>query len=475
MKKYLIIIALIIVAAIGAYFFLFGKKDVCRNVIPADAKAVLVIDARQALKQMDFSISDIFKALKHRQQQKEEDKAGWGIDMLAPMYGFVSADNYVCGVYALSDAGDFEEKLKGEDITVESQRGFKWAAKGEILLCFDSGKALVIGPVIRGEADAMRGRMVEWMTQGSHKVPILSSLKKDDGVISLRSSLAVLPQALTSQITGNIKDISLNEIFLNASLRVKEKSFLLSTELESEDTKFTDYASEYDRILRPIEGKKLPACIEEPVVRAVFNIDGESLLPVLRENMIVRTVLVGLNLCIDLDMMIKTIDGDVMIEYGGRSASTPSFVASAQIRNQDFLRNAKDWCSGSSTFGYSCQALGDKDFVLQNARDKYFFGVHDDFLYLSSDNGKTLRFAAPQLENNISLVRDQAQGKRLYASADIGKMYNLYFSLSGALSQNNKYTTSLDHINVSVTDFRHIQYELTTKVKTTDFIKGLLK
>ena len=64
MKKYLIIIFLLIAVAIGAYFFLFGKKDVCKNVIPEDAKAVLVIDAKQALKQMDFSISDIFKALK---------------------------------------------------------------------------------------------------------------------------------------------------------------------------------------------------------------------------------------------------------------------------------------------------------------------------------------------------------------------------------------------------------------------------
>ena len=233
MKKYLIIISLLIAVAIGAYFFLFGKKDVCKNVIPEDAKAVLVIDAKQALKQMDFSISDIFKALKHRQQQKEEDKAGWGIDMLAPMYGFVSADNYVCGVFALSNAEDFEEKLKVEDIAVESQRGFKWASKGEILLCFDSKKALAMGPVIRGGADAMRGKMVEWMKQGSHDVPVLSSLKKDDGVISLRSSLAVVPQALTSQITDNIKDINLNDIFLNASLKVKEKSFLLSTELEA--------------------------------------------------------------------------------------------------------------------------------------------------------------------------------------------------------------------------------------------------
>jgi hypothetical protein len=475
MKKYLIILLLVIVAiAIGAYFFLFGKKDVCKNVVPEDAKAVLVIDAKQALKQLDFSISDIFKALKHRQQQKEDDKAGWGIDMLVPMYGFVSADNYVCGVFALSDADDFEEKLREEEIAVESQRGFKWADKDEILLCFDSKKALAIGPVIGSQADAMRGKMVEWMNQGSHKVPVLSALKKDDGVVSLRSSLAVVPPTITNQMVGSIKDVNLNNIFLNASLRVKEKSFLLSTELESEDEKFDDYASEYNKLLRPIDGKKLPACMEEPMLRAVFNVEGEKVLPKLRENFIFRTMLVGLNLCVDLDMMIKAIDGDVLFEVSGGSIFSPNLVASAQIKNQDFLKNAKDWCSGSSAFGYSCQALGDKDFVLLNARDKFFFGVHDDFLYLSTDNIKTRSFSAPQLEENISQVREQAQGKRIYASVDFARMLNSVSAI-GAKTQFEKGVTSLERINVSVTDFRHIEYELTTKEKTTDFIKGLLK
>ena len=475
MKKYLIILLLVIVAiAIGAYFFLFGKKDVCKNVIPEDAKAVLVIDAKQALKQMDFSISDIFKALKHRQQQKEEDKAGWGIDMLSPMYGFVSADNYVCVVFALSDADDFEEKLKGEEIAVESQRGFKWADKGEILLCFDSKKALIIGPVIKSDADAMRGKMVGWMNQGSHKVPILSDLKNDDGVISLRASLAVVPSTISNQIVGNIKDVNLSDIFLNASLKVKEKSFLLATELESEDEKFDEYASQYNKILRPIDGKKLPVCVEEPMLRAVFNVDGEEVLPKLRENFVFRTMLVGLNMCVDLDMMIKAIDGDVLLEWGGRTIFAPEFVASARIKNQDFLKNAKDWISGASTFGYSCQALGDKDFVLQNARDKYFFGVKDDFLYLSSDDIKARASSTPQLEENISQVREQAKGKRLYASVDFARMMN-WVTAIGAKTQFEKGAASLERINVSITDFRHIEYELTTRDKTTDFIKGLLK
>ena len=470
MKKYLIIIFLVIVAiGIGAYFFLFGKKDVCKNVIPQDAKAVLVIDAKQALKQMDFSISDVFKALKHHQQQNDEDKAGRGIDMLSPMYGFVSADNYLCCVFALSDADEFEEKLKGDEIAVESQRGFRWANKGQVMLCFDDKKALAMGPVISGEADAMRGRMVEWMKQGSHKVPVLSSLKKNDGVLVLRSTLDVVPHKYLGSYLGNLADAGFKDVYLNATLHVREKSFLLTTELESEEEGFASYLSDYDKILRPISGDALPTYIDEPMARVVLNVDGEKVLDKLRQNPMVRMVLMGLSLCLDTDMMIKSIDGDVIIEAGGSSQSLPAFVASARIKNSDFLGNAKDWCTGTSS-RFRCQALDNKNFVVQNGSDSYFFGVHDDFLYLSSDKPDASRFSAH------SALPDGAQlrGKRLYASVDFAKLMG-FVSFFGVSAPDDKDVTSLDHINVSVTDLGHIEYELTTKEKTTDFIKGLLK
>ena len=473
MKKYLIVIALVVaVIAIGAYFFLFGKKDVCKNVIPEDAKAVLVVDAKQALKQMDFSISDLFKALKHKKQS--DDKVAWGINMLSPMYGFISTDNYVCGVFALSDASSFEEKLKGENITVESQRGFKWANKGEIMLCFDGDKALAIGPVNKAESDALRGKMVEWMKQGSHNVPVLSSLKKNDGVMALRSSLDVFPKQYLGPYLGNLADAGFRDVYLNATLNVKEKSFLLATELDSEEESFASYMSDFDKMFHPIDGDALPSYIEEPMIRVILNVDGEKVLSKLRQNPVSRMVLMGLSLCLDTDMMIKAIEGDVIIEAVGRSESSPVFVASAKIKNSDFLSNAKDWCTGSSTLGYICQAFDDKNFVLQNGRDKYFFGVRDDFLYLSSDNGKNLQFSSPQLKENFSLVRKQIKGKRLYASLDFEKILS-FFTFSGFSTQANKTATSLDHINISATDLRHIQFELTTRENTTDFIKGLLK
>ena len=80
MKKYIfLILAIVAVVAIGGYYFLFGKKDVCKDVIPEDAKAVMVLDSKQLVKQMGIGISDIVDFLK---SDKKEDI---GIDLLSQM------------------------------------------------------------------------------------------------------------------------------------------------------------------------------------------------------------------------------------------------------------------------------------------------------------------------------------------------------------------------------------------------------
>lgn len=466
MKKLLVLLILLAIVGFGAYFFLFGKKDICKNVIPEDAKAVMALDAKQALKQMDFSISDLFKALK---QHKEDDTEEWGIDMLSPMYGFVSNDNYVGGVFALSDADDFEEKISKENIPVETQRGFKWGNKGEILICFDSKKALIIGPVTKSESDRMRGKMVEWMNQGSHKIPIMSSLKNDDGVMSFRSSLGVLPSSMTNQVVQYLHNVDLDNVFLNATLNVKEKAFVLTSELDSQDDNFSKSVSEFGEFLRPIDGANLPKSIEDPIVHMVINVEGEKLLKKLRENPVIRMLLVAANLCIDTDMMIKAIDGNVSIEIGERSGRQIPIVLNAKTKNQDFLKNAKDWCSGGSTMGFSCQAFDDKNFVLKNNADNFFFGVNGDYLYVSS-----VRQSSPVLSEKDFMANGQLLGKRYYASLDIDKMYNYIFGI-GSTEGAYKNPAGLDHLNISFSDLSHFQIELTTKGKTLDVIKQLLK
>ena len=472
MKKFLIFLVVAVLAiAAGGYYFVFAKKDVCKNVIPEDAKAVMVFDSKEAVKQLDFSIKDIIDLLMNRGDEKED----LGIDYLSPMYGFVSSDNYLCGVLALNDAEAFEKSLKQ---TAESQRGFKWVHTNDILACFDSKKALVMGPISKGESDGMRGKMVEWMNQGSHKVPMLSAIQDKDDVLCLRTNLGAMPDTYKSQFKVLNKDVNFDNVFFNASFNIKEKSFRISTEMESKDEEYNKIVSDWNNYYRPIQGDQLQTPYENPLAMVVFNMDGESLYKKLSGNSTWGMLLTGMNLYCNAGKMLEAIDGNVTVAIDDIVEGSPKFYFNAHVKNKDFMKGAKDWGTGLATLGFQSQQIEGDNYMLSNSDSKVFLGVRDEMLYFASDYDAAKagdKFVA--LKDGSSL-KSQAEGKISFFSIDIDKLKNSSFAksaLNGKDETVKEFLNYLDRLNVSIGKNKSAEIELTTKQKISDIIKMNLK
>lgn len=474
MKKGLVILALVAAVAVGAYYFFFAKSDVCKNVIPEDAKAVLVFDAGELVKQLDFSFSDILELIK----QGDDEKEDVGIDFLSPMYGFVSSDNYLCGVFALSDAEEFEEAISDEDIKVESQRGFKWVYSNEVLACFDSKKALVLGPVSKGESDGMRGKVAEWMNQGSHKVPMLSSIEDEDGILRLRSTLGVIPEKYKSQFATMYKNVDLNSVFFNLAFNMKEKALVLSSEMDSEDEEYTKLLSEWTGYSHPIQSDRLQTPYEKPLAFVVLNMNGEEMCNKLSSMTPYFGMMLGqMNVFCNAGMMLQAIDGNVTVAIDDISENMPHFYVTAQVKNKDFMNGAEKWGDGLAAMGVQCRQVEGDNYSLNINDIPVFLGVRDDLLYFASDYNVAKGDKFSSLEDGASL-KSLAKGKLSYFSLDIDKLKNsplVKSALDGKNEILKEVLNYLDRLNVSTGENRNVEIELTTKQKLSDIIKANLK
>lgn len=474
MKKYIfLILAIVAVVAIGGYYFLFGKKDVCKDVIPEDAKAVMVLDSKQLVKQMGIGISDIVDFLK---SDKKEDI---GIDLLSPMYGFLSNESYLCAVIALSDADDFEEAFKEKGISVESQRGFKWAYNKEMIVCFNDDKALLLGPITQTESHNMRPRMVEWMSQSSSKSPILSSALKQDGALCLSSKMSVLPGTYMQSALQYLNNpFDLDKVFLNAELSIREKSLLLSASVESDEDDIKGLVTKHKDILRPIQASQLRSSTNDPLLWVGFNTKGASLLEELRKNSVLRLFLVGINLCVDADMMLKAVDGNVCFELNDILLNKADFTLKAQVTNQDFLENANEWNTGFLGNSYSFKSIGKNNYILQGVGNTTYFGVKDNLAYISSNQSVTNNEKSNTSDNFVTNNKSQIDGKVIYASVNMNKLARLPMiqnMMNDDSRKLNAFFDKMDRFNFSATDYLHYDVELTTKEDISDFIKQFLK
>lgn len=475
MKKYLILAVVVVAIAIGAYYFFFAKNDVCKNVIPEDAKAVMVFDGKELVKQIDFSISDLIELLKNSDDEEKED---YGIDFLSPMYGFVSSDNYVCGVFALSDAEACEKSITEEGYTVESQRGFKWVYANDILTCFDSDKALIMGPVSKGESDGIRGKVVEWMNQGSHDVPMLSSIMDKKGVMRLRSNLGALPDTYKSQSNMIYKNIDLDKVFFNVAFNIKEKALVLSSEMDSEDEAYTKLVSEWSGYNRSIDGKQLQTPYEEPLALAVFNLDGETLAKKLAENPTYGMILSQLNVFCNAGLMLQAIDGNVTVAIDDITEGSPKFYVNAQIKNKNFMQNAAEWGDGLAAMGIQCQQVENDNYMISLNDTKIFLGVRNDLLYFASDYDVAKDGGKFSSLKDGSTLKSLVDGKLSYFSLDIDKLVESPLAESSHVIQVESAKNVLgylDRLNVSVGKNKNAEFEVTTKQKISDLIKMSVK
>lgn len=469
MKKLLVVLAVVAAIAVGAYYFLPAKSDVCKNVIPEDAKAVMTFDGMEMVKQLDFSFSDIFELLN---LSSKEDKEDVGIDILSPMYGFVSSDNYVCGVFALKDAEVFEKTITDKNLTVESQRGFKWVYANDILACFDSKKALVMGPVSKAESDGRRSKMVEWMKQGSHEVPMLSSIQDKKGILRVRTNLGALPDTYKKSFNQMYKNVDLSKVFFNLAFNLKEKALVLSSEMESEDKEYTKLVSEWSGYSREIDGKQLQTPYEKPLAFIVFNMDGETLTKKLGDNSKYGMMLSQMNLFCNAGMMLQAIDGNVTVAIDDIVNYVPKFYVTAQVKNKDFMKGAENWGEGLAAMGMQCQQVEGENYMLNISETPIFLGVQNDMLYFASDYNVAKTGEKFSSFKDGSTLKSQVDGKFSYFSIDIDKLKDSPIAKSSDLDESSREILGyFDRLNISVGENKNAEIELTTKQKISDIIK----
>ena len=120
-----------------------------------------------------------------------------------------------------------------------------------------------------------------------------------------------------------------------------------------------------------------------PALWVGLNVDGSVLLPLLRKVPELRTALVALNFCVDADQIIRAVNGDVSLAVSEGATSLHDWLFTAQLQNQDFLRNVLAWQRGGMFSSIARFVIdGEKDFRLVGDDFEAYFGMRDGSLYV---------------------------------------------------------------------------------------------
>ncbi|MCD8266644.1 MAG: DUF4836 family protein [Prevotellaceae bacterium] len=422
----------------------------CSPALPREATLVARIDPRGLLGQGGVSEKEL-KGL-----PMMEDAAG--VDFSRPSYGFVCR-GYCGAVVPLSDRDAFLRQTAELHGKVSRQGGLRWTVfGGSWLVAAGRDRLVAIGPATTAEQEGLRELLASCMRQKSAEADagLLKALAQRQEPIAFATSGEALPESLTGWLKATLPEgVTLGDFGLTAGLRAEDGALTLRLSVGGRTKKARAFLAELDSALRPIR-TYMPAC-EKPWLHVEAGLSGERLLELLRGNPRTRSALLAANMAADLDMALRSIEGDISMTMPSFALFEPQVTVQAELKDTAFMDNVGDWTALKVIPARN-------DFYLCSYRgEACYFGLLAGRLVVTNAERYTL---APALASPLS---EEAKGQRVYAALDFSGISELLTFLPGQRSLRKIETLTLSSKDVS-------EWTLTLRAgQGEDLLRCLLK
>ena len=464
------------------------SNDDYRNVIPSDASLVVGVNLGSLAEKSDIEHSKymhLFQASLSTIVPNDElddvrelidrpEKIG--LDLTAPVYFFGTAGNQIGLVAKVADHDDVEDFVDMlHDLDVASRpkekSGVTECTLIDEVLCLYTDRAflLYIDQTSKSK-EAARKLATQLLNQGADdsfaNTANFDRMEEASADISYYVSADVISKSklLVSERTS--KDSWLNDLFVIGSLTFDSGRALMVNNIlplnEADKEKMDEYVFKH---LRPIEGRYLKMQNGSSLVWGCLGVEGQWLLDeCLKDNKDIKGTLFMLERCVDIEQMLRSVDGDITFTIGNFIFSEPNISAMARVKETKFLSDVDYWQKSIKDYGMSMDRLSDNDYVVHLGDGKrLYWGVNDKDLYMSNIGRPTLD------SDQWSSLADDIKSSYFYLVADLQQIGDMIDEEELA------FLKSLDKLMFKIKSSTELDIEVTSQNKEGNILKTLLR
>ena len=353
-----------------------------------------------------------------------------GLDLSANVYFFEDARSNIGLCAKVSDGDKLADMLQQAGCHVEKRRGFRFAVlPGNWIIGFSDMSALLMGPVIPAAQDDMKAQMVQYLKQdedeGIKGTPIMERLQTIDAPMAMVCQAQSLPEQFVTPFTvGAPRDADPSDIMIAASMEVSHGRLVISGQTFSFKKQIDSALQKAQKTYRPIKGDYVKSMSTSDVMGLFMNVDGNDFHKLIRQNRGISTMLMGINAAIDMDNIIKSINGDMALITSTFDKDNFEMMMAARLGNANWLKDVAYWKQSVPQGGH----IGDwykNHFYYTGNHTEYYFGVTDDMQYMSgSSTGAALRSVYPSLHPIDSALQQLIIGKKLVMLINLAALQN---------------------------------------------------
>ena len=398
------------------------------NAIPSKSTAVISIDmSRLNGQEQEQNQEHILKTMLH-----VDDVSKCGLDVKEKVYLFETIDGNLGLCAKVADEGDVSNwlsELSQQRIcsTVTERKGFHFAVlKDSWLVGFSSKALLVMGPVVAEAQAEMQHQMVRYLNAdedaGIKSSKLFAQLDSIDSPMAMVAQAVALPEKFVAPFTlGAPKDADASQIVIAAGMDVEDGVLKIAGRTFSFNPSINQALVKSQQVFRPIQGDYVQSMPDDAMAGIFMNVAGSRFLPLVQSNQGLQTLLMGINASIDMDNILRSVDGDMSIVLPTLGADHMQMMMAARLSHAKWLSDVDYWkqsCPKGSTIGnWKSNA-----FCYSSGKTCFYFGVTDDKQFFSGNDEVSAESSIRPSSHPISKrVQNMIRGEKMVMVINLEK------------------------------------------------------
>lgn len=398
------------------------------NAIPSKSTAVISIDmSRLNGQEQEQNQEHILKTMLH-----VDDVSKCGLDVKEKVYLFETIDGNLGLCAKVADEGDVSNwlsELSQQRIcsTVTERKGFHFAVlKDSWLVGFSSKALLVMGPVVAEAQAEMQRQMVRYLNAdedaGIKSSKLFAQLDSIDSPMAMVAQAVALPEKFVAPFTlGAPKDADASQIVIAAGMDVEDGVLKIAGRTFSFNPSINQALVKSQQVFRPIQGDYVQSLPDDAMAGIFMNVAGSRFLPLVQSNQGLQTLLMGINASIDMDNILRSVDGDMSIVLPTLGADHMQMMMAARLSHAKWLSDVDYWkqsCPKGSTIGnWKSNA-----FCYSSGKTCFYFGVTDDKQFFSGNDEVSAESSIRPSSHPISKrVQNMIRGEKMVMVINLEK------------------------------------------------------
>lgn len=299
------------------------------DVIPRGSTALMSIDLQQ-------TVTDVLQSLLGL-----SDTQDCGIDLSAKLYLFESPDGNMGLVAKVSD----DDKLEGivNDLSetgvcqkVTQRKDIRFTMVKEAwMMGFDDQAVMLMGPIASAQQTQIQQQIGRYLKQderqGVTESKMFQKLDSIHSAMALVTQVAALPEQFTAPfMLGAPKTADASQVLLEAELQVQDQMLVIQGQTFSFNQQIDKDLQKTATLFRPMEGAFLNRLGTRTALSFLTNVEGKRFLPVLQQNKGLQSLLTGAKFTIDINEVINSVEGDMLLSFSSFSDGNGRMAMHAQ-------------------------------------------------------------------------------------------------------------------------------------------------